>query len=246
MDGSLATQTLLLCLRLGPLFTLAPPFAQLRLPLRVRVVLVLAMAGSLAAIAPPTPAGVSWLTGAATELFLGMLLAFGFQAGFAALDFAGRTLDIQAGYGLALVIDPATSSQAPLFGTVLTLVAGLVFFLVGGHLELIRLLGWLVKLVPPGAALSPIAPARLTAFLGASLLTGIGAIAAPMLALFLVDVVVAYLSRALPQMNALLIGLQVKTVVTLIVAAAAIGLAGPMIMRLIRQSLDFVPSLVAP
>ncbi|KAF1004689.1 MAG: hypothetical protein GAK28_03891 [Luteibacter sp.] len=246
MDSSLATGTLLLSLRLGPLLTFAPPFSQLRLPLRVRVVLVLAMAGSLAMIAPATPAGVHWITAAATELFLGMLLAFGFQAGFAGLDFAGRALDIQAGYGLALVIDPATSNQAPLFGTVLALVAGLVFFLVGGHLELMRMLALLVKLVPPGGALTPIAPTRLTAFLGASLLTGLGAIAAPMLALFLVDVAVAYLSRALPQMNALLIGLQVKTVVTLIVTATAIGLAGPAIMRLIRQSLEFVPSLVAP
>lgn len=246
MDSSLATGTLLLSLRLGPVFTLAPPFAQLSVPLRVRVILVLSLAASLAALVPTAQTTTSLITASATELFLGMLLAFGFQAGFAGLDFAGRALDIQAGYGLALVIDPATNNQAPLFGTLLTLVASLVFFLVDGHLELMRVLGTLTRLMPPGSALMPIVPARLMAFLGSSVLIGIGAIAAPMIALFLVDVVIAWLSRALPQINALLLGLQVKTMVTLVVAAAAVGLAGPVMLRLIRRSLDFVPSLVTP
>ncbi|MBN3820968.1 hypothetical protein G3N57_32460, partial [Paraburkholderia sp. Se-20369] len=40
---------LLLSLRLGPLFVFAPPFAQLRVPLRIRVCLVLALAGAFAA-----------------------------------------------------------------------------------------------------------------------------------------------------------------------------------------------------
>jgi flagellar biosynthesis protein FliR len=245
MDGTLATGTLLLSLRLGPVFTLAPPFAQLNVPLRVRVVLVLSLAASLAAISPAAQA-TSLITASATELFLGMLLAFGFQAGFAGLDFAGRALDVQAGYGLALVIDPATHNQAPLFGTLLTLVASLVFFLANGHLELMRVLGVLTRMMPPGSALLPVIPAKLMAFLGTSMLIGVGAVAAPMVALFLVDVVIAYLSRALPQINALLLGLQVKTMVTLVVASAAVGLSGPVILRLIRRSLDFVPSLVTP
>lgn len=245
MEESLVTETLLLSLRLGPLLTLAPPFAQLRVPLRIRVALVLALAASLATIVPGARVS-SLIEASASELFLGMLLAFGFQAGFAGLDFAGRALDIQAGYGLALVIDPATSSQAPLFGTLLSLIASLVFFLANGHLDLIRVLGALTRVLPPGSPLMPIVPAKLIAFLGGSVLIGVGALAAPMLALFLVDVVIAYLSRALPQINALLLGLQVKTMVTLMVTSVAIGLAGPVILRLIRRSLDFVPSLVAP
>lgn len=245
MDGSLASGTLLLTLRIGPVLTLAPPFSELRLPLRVRVVLVLALAVSLAALAPavPTPGAGALLAGAATEIFLGMALAFGFQAAFAALAFAGRALDIQAGYGLALVIDPGTNNQSPLFGTLLTLVAGMVFFAVNGHLELVRLFATLVKAIPPGAAIAFEEPMRLIAFLGVSLAIGLGAVGAVMLALFLVDVTIAYLSRALPQMNALLLGLQVKTTITLIVTAATAGLAGPTIMRLIRLALDFLPSL---
>lgn len=245
MDESLVTGTLLLSLRLGPLLTLAPPFTQLRVPLRMRVVLVLTLAASLSTMVPVAQAS-SLIVASAGELFLGMLLAFGFQAGFAGLDFAGRALDIQAGYGLALVIDPATSSQAPLFGTLLSLTASLVFFLANGHLELMRTLGALTRMLPPGSPLMPIMPAKLVAFLGGSVLIGVGAVAAPMLALFLVDVVIAYLSRALPQINALLLGLQVKTMVTLVVTSAAVGLAGPVILRLIRRSLEFVPSLVAP
>jgi flagellar biosynthesis protein FliR len=246
MDESLASGTVLLALRIAPTFTLAPPFAQLRVPARVRIVLVLALAASMAAVAPSAPPTRSLVVAACTELLLGALVAFGFQAAFAGLAFAGRTLDIQAGYGLALVIDPGTSNQAPLFGTMLTLLGGLLFFAMDGHIELVRLFVLLNHWVPPGSSVAFDAPARVVAMLGACIATGTAVVAAPMVALFMVDVVIAWLSRTLPQMNALMLGLQVKTAVTLLVTAASVGIAGPVILRLLRQAFEFAPSVVAP
>jgi flagellar biosynthetic protein FliR len=246
MDAFWPVATLLQSLRIGPLFLIAPPFSQLRVPMRVRVCLALALGASLGALAPSTNVASDQLVAAAGyELLLGMLLAFAFQATFAALSFAGRTLDVQAGYGLATVIDPVTSAQAPLFGTVLTLVAGLLFFASNGHLELIRLLASLQRVLPLGQPLSLSNPMPVIALLSVSSGIALGAVSTVVVTLFLIDLAVAYLSRALPQMNALMLGLQVKTIATLFVVALTCGVAGPVALKLIRLALDFVPTLGA-
>lgn len=243
-----AQTALLLSLRLGPCFVLAPPFSQIMAPMRVRLCLVLALAGCFAGVAPLTATldPGSLIAAAITELFLGLLIAFGFQIAFASLSFAGRALDVQAGYGLALVIDPGSRAQSPMFGTLFTLVAGLIFFAGQGHLELIRLFGALLKAIPVGQLSLSGDPTTLIRGVSLIMGLGVGAIAAAMITLFLIDVCIAYLSRALPQMNALMLGLQVKTLSTLVVLALSAGLLGPVALRLMRSALDFVPSLGSP
>ena len=71
---------------------------------------------------------------------------------------------------------------------------------------------------------------------------GFVATAAVSLTLLLVDLTIAFLSRTLPQMNALMLGLQVKTIVTLITLALSAGLLGPATLRLMQTSLEFIAS----
>lgn len=243
-----AQTALLLSLRIGPCLVLAPPFSQILAPVRVRLCLVLALSGCLAATLPATTALApgALMLAAMSEVLLGLLIAFGFQLAFAALSFAGRALDVQAGYGLALVIDPGSRTQSPLFGTVLTLFAGMLFFATQGHIELMRVLGASLKAIPVGQLSLSGNPVPLIGRVGVMMGLGVGAIAAAMITLFLIDVCIAYLSRALPQMNALMLGLQVKTMATLIALALSAGLLGPVALRLIRAALDFVPSLGTP
>ncbi|RQR52947.1 type III secretion protein [Burkholderia sp. Bp9126] len=239
-----ATAALLLSLRLGPLLVLAPPFAQSRVPLRIRVCVVLALAGAFATSVPAalrnTPAAL--LTGALAELALGLALAFPFQAAFAALSFAGRALDVQAGFGLATVIDPGSRRQAPLFGTLLTLGAGVLCFASGAHLELLRLVATSIERMPPGTARVVASPQAFIGYFGMVMGIGIGAVAAAMLALFLIDLSIAFLSRTLPQLNALMLGLQVKAIAAIVVTALSIGLLAPVVLRLLRAALEFPPA----
>jgi len=234
---------LLLTLRFGPVLTWAPPFSYVRAPMRVRLCLVLAMATMFTwmhADKPPVPSDV-FISAATSELVLGLMLAFGLQAAFGALMFAGRVLDVQAGFGLAMVIDPSTRGQAPLFGTVLTLVAGFIFFAMNGHLELVRLLNAMLARFPIGQTALLGSSSAFTSFLTMTTGLALGAVAAASVTLFLIDAAIAYLTRALPQMNALMLGLQVKTLATLAVTALAASVVAPVSLRLMRLALDFVP-----
>jgi flagellar biosynthesis protein FliR len=239
-----AMSVMLLSLRMGPVFVLAPPFSQTQTPLRVRVCLVLALS---ACLAQPIPASVyqddgALVLSAASELLLGLMVAFAVQAAFAALSFAGRVLDVQAGYGLAMVIDPGSRGQAPMFGTILVLVASLIFFAANGQDDLLRLLASLVHVLPVGQAHLLDRPQAFISYFGMVMGMGLTAVAATIITLFLIDLAIAFLSRALPQMNALMLGLQVKTIVTLCAMALSAGLVAPATLRLISAALEFIPS----
>ncbi len=241
-----AVAVLLLSLRIGPIFTLAAPFSQITIPMRVRACLVLSLCACLAQPVSATiyQNGATLLLAAGSEVLIGLMLSFGFQVAAAALSFAGRALDVQAGYGLAMVIDSGSKSQTPLFGMMLTLVASLIFFSTNGHIELLRLMARLMQLLPLGQVVLLGSPHAFLNYFGIVMGMGLSAVAATMLVLFLVDITIAFLSRTLPQMNALMLGLQIKVIVTLVMLALSTGLILPVVLRLFNVALSFMPSLV--
>jgi flagellar biosynthetic protein FliR len=240
--------TLLLTLRIAPVFAFAPPFTLLGMPVRVRVLLTLMLAACLVQL-PGARATVftgdldSFVPLAASELLIGLGVAFAFQAAFAALYFAGRVLDFQAGFGLALVIDPATRSQSPLLGTLLAMVGAAVFFAVDGHHDLLRVFSASLEAVPIGALASGWAPEAIIAHFGVVFALGLVIAGAAMLVLFLTDIALAFLMRTMPQMNVLLLGLQVKTVVLLLTLVAMSGLLLPAFLRVFESAIRFIGQL---
>lgn len=241
--------TLLLSLRLSPVFALAPPFTLVRLPALFRMLFGLGLAACLAtwhpaASLPDSMGAAALVAAAAGEMILGLLIVLAFQAMFAALYLAGRTIDVQAGFGLSLLIDPTTQSQTPLVGTLFAYAAGAVFFAMGGHLELLGLLGASLEAVPLGVAVGLPPVGRVGAFLSAVFLTAFGIAGGTILGLFLADLSVAMLSRTAPQLNVLVLGFQVKTILLLLLLPASFGAAGALFVRLVRLTLEFVPRLM--
>jgi flagellar biosynthetic protein FliR len=224
---------LLVSLRFGVVILLTPVFSLIGLPLKIRVVLVLALSATLvagmdpAATASVSAAPADLLLGAAKELALGSMLAFGLLAGFGAFQLAGRILDIQLGFGVAGLIDPTTRTQAPLLGTVLNMAAVLTFFLIDGHHLLIRGLAYSLVEIPPGSSLRAI-PADLVVAQFGAMFVFAALLAAPvMTVVLLVDIALAMMARTMPQMNVFIIGLPLKIFVGLLVLAIALGFLEP-------------------
>ncbi len=139
-----ASAALLVSLRIAPALAFAPPFTLLRVPSIVRVMLAIALAAWLVAAYPQqTWQSGFWSRGlflsATAELLMGIALALTLQLAFAALLTAGRAIDIQAGFGLATLIDPATRAQMPLAGTLFVYAAGAIFFATGGPADLLAI-----------------------------------------------------------------------------------------------------------
>lgn len=233
--------TLLVALRLGPMLAFAPPFTLLRIPVLVRVMLALGLSLWLVDARPEQTSamivGRGFIGLVAGELMVGIALALGLQVVFAAIYFAGRTLDVQAGFGLAMLADPTTNAQVPLAGTILAYAAGMLFFATGGQYDLLALWAGSVETLPVGASLAAPDVAALGRFLAGAFFVGIGLVGAAMLAIFMADLVIAFLSRTLPQMNVLLLGFQVKAMVMLVALPVSIALSGALFLRLLRMGL---------
>ncbi len=241
--------SLLLSLRISPVFALAPPFTFSQVPTIFRVLFGLGIAGCMAG-ADPAAARISDLsfghlvTAGIGELALGSVFVLAFQLMFAAIYVAGRMLDIQAGFGLALVIDPTSQAQTPMIGTLLAYGAAAVFFALNGQGDLLRILHASLEAIPLGDWRFPASIAPLTSFMSALFLTGFGVVGGAVLCLFLADVAIAMMSRTVPQMNVLILGLQVKSILILAVMPIVFGFAGALLARMARITLEAIPRLV--
>jgi flagellar biosynthetic protein FliR len=241
--------SLLLGLRIAPVLGFAPPFTLSRTPPAFRLLLGLGLAGLITAWRPPVfPAGeaqAGWLIAAAArELVVALAFVTGLQLMFGAIYLAGRTVDVQAGFGLAGLIDPTSSAQIPLIGSLLAYLAGAIFFAMDGHLELMRLLAATVDIAPIGTPSPPESLAQLTSLLAAVMAISLGVAGGAILALFLADLAITLLSRTVPQMNVLMLGFQVKTLLLLIVLPLSAGVWGALLTRLARVTLEGIPRLL--
>lgn len=240
---------MLVSLRIAPVLGFAPPFTLLRIPPQVRVLLAIALAmalvsGNEAAAMGASREGRSLLSLAFGELIVGGAIALALQIAFAAILWAGNTVDTQAGFGLATIADPTSSVPLPLAGTVFAYATALIFFATGASYDLLAL--WLASLeaLPVGHSVRSGNMAGLSLLIGSAFTLALGLFGLVMLVLFLLDLAIAFMSRTLPQMNMLLLGFQVKAIAMLALLPMALALSTGLALRLIRLALEQAPGLL--
>ena len=228
------TAVLLLATRIAAVLLLTPLLYAVAMPGLVRLLIVVAVACVLAlpfaGQAPVVLADTGALVSALLrEAFVGATLGLGILLAFAGFSVAGRLVDVQMGFGMAQVVDPLTRSRLPIVSAVFGLLAAVFFFLVDGHHALLRGIAFSVERFPPGAG-APLAGAVEPVVRQAGGLFTLGfALAAPIvLGLLLVEFVLGVISRNLPQMNMLVLGIPVKILVGLCALSAwAAGFGTP-------------------
>jgi flagellar biosynthetic protein FliR len=241
--------SLLLGLRIIPVLAFAPPFTLVRMPAQFRALFGLGLSASLVTASPAVSVlhDVSLptlLPAAIRELALGALFLVVFQVLFGALYVAGRTIDVQAGFGLALLIDPTSKNQVPLVGSLFAYATAALFFAIDGHVALLRLISASLDTVPLGSWQMPNSLERLMALIAGTSSIAIGFAGAAIATLFMIDLGIALLSRTVPQMNVLVFGLQVKTLALLLVLPAVFGLGGALLVRMLAMGVDALPSMI--
>jgi flagellar biosynthetic protein FliR len=244
------TAVLLLSLRIGAMLLSTPVFSAADLPVRVRVLVVLGLAAALCAgLGLDAPAAAqqradllvvadhpgALVRAAFTEVALGAVMALAIHAGFAAFSMAGSLLDVQLGFGLSQVFDPATNLMSTVLTTAMSRVGVLMFFLVDGHHALLRAITFSLERVPPGARWS--AEGAMAPMLGhvVSLFALTLALAMPIVfSLLLCELALGFLARNLPQMNMLTLGIPLKIVIGLTALCVWFSGIGPAMDRVYR------------
>jgi flagellar biosynthesis protein FliR len=246
---SVVVASLLGCLRFVPIVVFAQPFSSIPIPVRVRVIMGFGLALGASAGASPVADSLTdsaLLLGIASEVELAVTNIAILNLAFGSVFFIGRVLDIQAGFGLATIINPASHEQQPLLGGILMMGATVIFFAVGGAETFIRLAHEQAVRIPFGAYRLAFDPKILASFAGYCYLLSIQFGAAIMLILFVVDCCIAFLSRTVPQLNVLVLSIQVKTLLLLALLGGAASLLQPFVTRLTDAAFRFIGQTTLP
>ena len=106
---------------------------------------------TLAALDTPIPAGpLEFGIMAIGDLLIGMILGLVMTLMFAAIQIGGQVMDMQAGFGLMNVFNPAFETQFPIYGFFFFILAVLYLLVSGGHILMIRALASTFESIPPG------------------------------------------------------------------------------------------------
>ena len=232
---------MLVFLRVGSMLMLFPVFSITNVPVQVRVAL-----GALTAflIAPTVPvldvAGADlWkIVGVmALEVCYGLLLGFVSKLLFYALEIAGAIMSAEIGLNMPSSLNPLTAGQTTEAATVLQYLAAVLFLTLNIHHGLLAAFQRSYAFLPAGGL------ARLREPLLQDVIGRTGhmfwfavQLSAPLLAIsFIITLMFAVLSRAVPQMNVFSESFTVRILVGLTVFAFTCQLFGQHIANYLRQ-----------
>jgi len=206
--------------RLGGLFLLAPILGGESIPVRVRILLALALT---LVVYPTLPVGpqlpfepdmVSLIPMVATEVLIGLSIGALATLPVLAVQAGGQFISQQMALGIASVFDPATNANADLISQTLTFLLLTMFMALGGLELMFGAVVHTFQLVPMGGFTFAEAPLELfVSLLGAAYEVAVR-IAAPVVCIIFVETLATgMIMKTVPQLNILSFGFPVKILV---------------------------------
>lgn len=216
------------------LIATAPPFSNAALPMRIKLMLGIAISLALVPALPPMPA-VSPASGAglmllAQQMVIGSAMGFAMRLAVAAIDYAGEVTGLQMGLGFATFYDPQSTSQTPVLSNFLSLLGLLVLFSINGHLMILVTLGESFSVLPVGGTtLAAGSWSNLANAGGLIFSTGLMLSLPVITALLITNVALGVLTRAAPQLNIFAVGFPLTLIGGFLLLILSMSyLAGPL------------------
>jgi len=215
--------------RVSGLMMTAPIYGTQEVPLRVRAMLSFALAilitPSQWGVAVQYPGSIfNYMVFIGAELFIGLCLGMGVVILFSGIQLAGQMIGRVGGLLLADVFDPSTGASVPLFSRLLLLVTLAVFVCIGGHrIVMAGLLETFQTIPPGGAAVSTSIVETFVVLLTQSFTLGLRAAMPVVVAILLSTLVMGLISRTLPQLNILMVGFGMNSLLTFGTMSLSLG-----------------------
>jgi flagellar biosynthesis protein FliR len=237
--------------RLAGLLMFQPVLGSLAIPYNVRAILVLGMAAMLTPViglpadAPDSPFGFALAMG--SEVLLGALIGIVSVACFIGLQMGGQLIAQESGIAFGQVIDPTSEEQESVIGVFYVQLAVVIYLIIGGHRALITACLDTFRSIP---LLGDGLPNRLCADIVLRSLSVGGQVAlcaaAPtMLAMFLVNLTLGFVSRTMPQFNVLTVGFSVKSMLSFLLMAVSLPSAAGVFVRALEDVFRWLAQLIA-
>lgn len=211
-------------MRVTGLMMIAPSLSSTIIPHRMRAGIVIVLTILLAPVAF-TAQHAPQITAAAiaSEILVGFSMGFGASILVGAAEQAGDAMAVQMGLSGIAILDPMAAEPLPVIGSFLRLFAITVLLTLNLHTVMIGTLGESLRAVPIGSAMELSHGIDTLLKLGATMFALGVRFAAPVIAtILIVNVSLAVLGRAAPQLNVLSVAFPMQIAAGLTALAAAL------------------------
>ncbi len=215
---------LLMLTRISGLFMVSPFFGSLNIPVTFRAGIALACSVALFPMvdamgpvkAPPTI--LAYTATVLGELLIGWLIGLVAFTSFAAINMAGKLMDMQVGFSIANVMDPTSGQQMPLIGSFLYNLTLIVFVVANGHHMLLAAIVGSFQAIPlMGLSIGTTMTELFTRYTVGIFLMGVQIALPVTFGLLLTNVGLGILARTMPQLNIFVVGVPLHILVGLFI-----------------------------
>lgn len=212
---------LLILIRITAFIFLCPGFSHKYFPNTIKVALSLGISMLVYAAMPdiqPVGSTLIFMVLIIKETMLGLSLGFVSLLTFGAIEIAGHFIDFQTGYSMATVFDPNTNVSASNYGKFYYWISISVFFILNIHHKVIEILILSFKYLDiTQLGFKSINPSGIIILFGRIFEMGFR-LAVPMITVILLtDIILGVISRTIPQINVLMLGMPLKSLISAVV-----------------------------
>ncbi|NLG18284.1 MAG: flagellar type III secretion system protein FliR [Fibrobacter sp.] len=244
---------LLIFVRISTTIALLPIFGSQAVPVQLKVALSLILAlilfNSVMSIGPVTSQPLStgtFIMLIVKEAAVGLGIGFVSSLLFTAVQFAGRLIDTEIGFGFVELMDPFTDEPVTVLGQLQVIIFTILFLLFNGHYFLILAIQKSFELVPlmnvhfPSGQLA----FHVTALVGNVFVLAIKFSAPIYVTLVLTELSLGVVARTVPQINIFFVGLPLKIAVGLGSAIIVLPLLASFFQRMVEALIQDIWKLL--
>lgn len=230
--------------RILGIFSFNPLLARSNIPVRVRIgaTLLITYVVSLTMDTSGVDTGNTmgeYVMCFAREFFVGLVLGFICDLFVYMIYFAGDIMDSQAGLGMAKVFDPSTSIQMSMYGSFAGFILYLYFFVSNAHLTLIKIFVDSFDIVPLGEGYINAGIGWTMTEMFSNVLVIVMQLAMPVVAAeLIVEFCIGVLMKVVPQVQIMVVNIQLKVIFGFIVLFAITSPIGEFIASFTENMLN--------
>ena len=197
-----------------------------------------------AAVTPPSTLG-ELVVRLLLELCVGLVLSFVMQLFFSAVQLGGEVIDAQMGLNMAQVYDSSSQVNMTVTASLINVLLVLAFFMENGHYTLLRIFLSSGSVVPYGtASLGEAVASGMVEVFTACMVLAIQ-LAFPILAAELLgELGMGILMKAIPQINAFVINMELKVIIGLTLLLMFLTPINEFLLELEGNMLDTVGGML--
>ena len=236
--------------RIAGLFMTAPVIGTRSVPLRIRLILAIAVTMVIVPVLPAPPlinvfSAIGMLT-TIQQVLIGIAMGLSVRVIFVVLEIAGQLIGQLMGLMLASMVDPQNGNQVPIVGQLYLLLATLLFLGLDGHLIMIEAVANSFYQLPVGTmGISRDVAWEFLTWTSSILATGV-LIALPAVAsLLIVNLAFGVMTKASPQLNIFAVGFPIMIILGVVIILFTLSDFIPQMIELYEESFVMLNRIVS-